>query len=98
MDQLIITSWCVLVALTIWVFVDARSREWSRTGYRRWSPTFWAVSVLMLWPVVLPMYLSARRRAHPRSLKRCPRCAELVQVDAKVCRYCRHAFAPSTRA
>lgn len=24
--------------------------------------------------------------------KTCPQCAELVKVDAKICRYCRHEF------
>lgn len=66
MESLIITAWLVLFAVTIWVFLDARSLDWSRTGYRRWSPRFWAFSVFFLWPLVLPTYVTARRRARLR--------------------------------
>ena len=32
-----------------------------------------------------------------KEVKVCPDCAEPVRLEAKICRYCRHAFAPASR-
>lgn len=39
-----------------------------------------------------------RRNAKEGKLKRCPDCAEMVQAEAKICRFCGHSFlsAPDT--
>jgi hypothetical protein len=34
----------------------------------------------------------------PANLKRCPDCAEMVQADARICRFCRHEFSAPTPA
>jgi hypothetical protein len=91
--------WVAVVAvcwIVVWVLFDARSRDWSLTGYRGYSPVFWAAAVALIGLVFLPVYLVVRRRSRPngklRGLKRCPECAELVQGDALVCRFCRFRF------
>jgi hypothetical protein len=39
--------------------------------------------------IVLFIYWVFKRR---RKTKQCPDCAELVQMDAQICRFCRHKF------
>lgn len=47
-------------------------------------------------PVVITDSLRARpASAPPTALKTCPQCAEQVQAAARICRYCRHEFAPA---
>jgi hypothetical protein len=39
-----------------------------------------------------------KKVAAAQGKKRCPKCAEFVQPDAKICRFCRHEFAEPTEA
>lgn len=93
-----------VISIVIWVLFDARSRDWSRSGYAHYSPVFWAAGVALIGIIFLPAYLFARRKSRPggdgQRRKRCPECAELVQGDAAICRFCRHRFnvAPLRRA
>lgn len=90
---LVIACW-----VSVWVLFDARSRDWSLTGYRGYSPVFWAAAVAIVGVIFVPIYLVVRRRSRPngkiRGLKRCAECAELVQRDAHVCHFCRRRFVP----
>jgi hypothetical protein len=98
----LILSCVVVAAISVWVLFDARSRDWSRTGYSGYSPVFWAAGTALLAIVFVPAYLFARRATRRRvretadgetlTMKRCPKCAEQVLRNAEVCRYCKHEF------
>ena len=51
----------VVVATSIWVGIDASSRDWSESSFadRPWK---WVVGSLLLWIVVFPVYLAKRGR------------------------------------
>lgn len=90
----LIVSIGLVLLCAAWVFVDARRRGMDGGA--------WAAGVLLLWIIVFPIYLFARRapeamaRARLRNPKRCPDCAELVHGAARVCRYCGHSFATAS--
>jgi hypothetical protein len=50
------------------------------------SAVIWAALCLLLTPVVIPVLWALP------ALKKCPRCAEPVRVDAEVCRHCSYEF------
>lgn len=53
-----------LVVSAIWVYRDASGRDWSGTTAKPWG---WAIAVLLLWLVMFPIYLLARRKHPPLS-------------------------------
>jgi hypothetical protein len=54
------------------------------------------LSPLVGFLVAVVMEPNQQTVAAAKGMKRCPDCAEFVQPDARVCRFCRHAFAAET--
>jgi hypothetical protein len=56
----------VVLAISVlsggWVWYDASGRDWSRSRFAS-SAWQWAIGVLLLWLIVLPIYLVKRRHA-----------------------------------
>ena len=52
----------VIATTTLWVWADARGRDWSGDDLAN-RPWKWIVGSLCLWMLVFPLYLVRRRRA-----------------------------------
>jgi hypothetical protein len=55
----------VVLGTTIWVGVDASSKDFSRSSFAR-STALWVFGCLALWIVVFPIYLVQRRKVPPK--------------------------------
>jgi len=88
------------LGLSIVVWVGASSK--GRFGFG------WFLLAIIISPLIaglLVLVLPSRRpqpvtivqasQGQPNNLKRCPECAEVVQADARICRFCRHEFYPA---
>ncbi len=82
----------VIVALLLLALVPAKIAE--ERGVAG-SPLVWYLGGLLLWPLALLAALVTRpdpqiieQRALERGEKKCPRCAEMVKKEARVCRFC----------
>lgn len=91
------------LGLSIVVWVAASSK--GRFGFG------WFLLSIVVSPLIaglLVLVLPSRRVQSPQAvnivqapqtqgsaLKKCPECAEVVQADARICRFCRHEFYPA---
>jgi hypothetical protein len=54
-----IIAYAIAIACAVWVYYDARKRDW--TG--DWTgPWFWAIGTAIIWLLAFPLYLVRRRR------------------------------------
>jgi hypothetical protein len=68
------------------------------------SPIFWFIGGALLFIIALPFALKAKidpkklekKKIAGRDMKKCPRCAEMVQQNALICPYCQQKFSGAT--
>jgi len=54
-----LAEFALQVALTAWVYQDARRRDWRGDRFAD-TPFKWALGALFLWPLAVPVYLHRR--------------------------------------
>ena len=57
----------LVVATTIWVYFDAKGRDWTGDKVAT-SPFTWAAGTLLLWIIIFPVYLAKRSRRPSQQL------------------------------
>lgn len=66
-----------------------------------WAGTIFAFNLLLGWTLVgwfvALVWAFVAATAQSR-MKKCPRCAEAVQPDAQICRFCSHSFVVEARS
>jgi len=88
------------LALSVVVGVAASSKGRSGVGWFLLaaivSPLIAGLLILALPsrkpPTPQPVTIVPAAQATSSDLKKCPDCAEIVQADARICRFCRHEF------
>jgi hypothetical protein len=87
-------EWAVVFIL--WAVLAGAVAAWAgRRGLTAGWYLLWALllSPLVGFIIVAVVEPNRERQAARHGLKRCPQCAEFVQPDAKICRFCRNEFA-----
>jgi hypothetical protein len=49
----------IVVVSTVWVGFDAAKHDWGKDGTQ---PASWVIGCILLWVLIFPAYLFARRR------------------------------------
>ena len=84
-----------MTVFIIWVLLSVAAGVYAANKGRSGMGCFFLslfLSPLVGFVVALAMRPQERKIAQARGMKQCPDCAEFVQPDAKICRFCRHEF------
>jgi hypothetical protein len=65
-DVLLWPFFVAWIASTVWVWFDAKPRDWSNSSLAK-TRRQWVLGFALLWPCFAPFYLAARGRAPIRS-------------------------------
>jgi hypothetical protein len=65
-DVLFGSAFLAWIASTVWVWFDAKPRDWSEYSLAR-TRRQWVLGFVLLWPYFAPFYLAARGKAPIRS-------------------------------
>jgi len=93
----------IILFTSIWVYTDAKkigAGGFNANSFTGMSPIGWFLACLLLWIVVFPLYLIKRNDIMQNNefmetalnTKECPKCAERIKDNAKVCRFCGNEF------
>lgn len=77
----------LLIVLSLWVYDDAKERGSS-------VPAIWALLVLFIVPIFLPMYLICRPSYFKQGRYLCPHCGRFDEVVRDYCPWCRQKIEP----
>jgi len=69
-----------------WIFFVLIVGKWASA----WNRSFWNYAILSFF--LSPLIGAAILLLNGRNDMKCPKCAESVKKEAKVCRYCQHVF------
>lgn len=85
----------VLVFIIVWLVLSGAVAVYAENKGRSGAGVFFLalfLSPLVGLVVALAMRPNEKKVAAAQGKKRCPECAEFVQPDAKICRFCQHKF------